>query len=213
MMNNKLIILEGLPGSGKTTTSRKIFEKIESTNKTLIQEFTNPHPIKEDNITNIDEWTIKTLENWQKFSEKIIAGNKIYIMEFALFQNTICEMLLKNCSKNQIIDIMNKIQNIIKPVLPALILFKVDDTNTFLEQTYKLRSDKWKNKIKTFIDNTEYGKQNCLTGVNGWLDFSSDYVKIRDEIFDKLDIKRISINVTDRNWNEVEEQTCKFLEI
>ncbi|MDA3887065.1 MAG: hypothetical protein PF638_15875, partial [Candidatus Delongbacteria bacterium] len=68
-------------------------------------------------------------------------------------------------------------------------------------------------KIDHFIDNTPYGKHNGLTGLNGYLAFSCEYVKIRDEIFDSLDIKRISINVSNRNWNKIEEQTYKFLNI
>nr|MDA3887159.1 hypothetical protein [Candidatus Delongbacteria bacterium] len=112
MIDTKLILLEGLPGSGKTTTSLKIFEKIDSDNKTLIQEFTKPHPIKEDGIIDNDECAVKTLENWQKLCDKIITENHLYIMEFALFQNTICVMLLKNCSTDQITDICYKIQNI-----------------------------------------------------------------------------------------------------
>ncbi len=57
-------------------------------------------------------------------------------MEFALFQNTICDMLENNCSKNQIIDLCGKILNIIKPVMTTLILYRVDEPAAFLSSNF-----------------------------------------------------------------------------
>jgi Cdc6-like AAA superfamily ATPase len=195
MINTKLILLEGLPGSGKTTIAKKIFERITYDNKYLVQEFFNPHPINEEGIKDIKLWTIKTLENWRKLSNKIISERPLYVIEYALLQNTISEMLEKDSA------------------LPVLILFTADNTETFLRETYSRRSDGWKMKITNLIDGTDYGKNNNLKGLNGYLAFSNDFVKIRDEIIKTLDINSISIDVTERKWDSIEEQVYNFLKI
>ena len=102
MINTKLILLEGPPGSGKTTMSKKLFDRINVKNKYLVQESSDPHPIAEHGIyEDIDIWQVKTLQNWEKLFAEIDSDQKLYIMEFAWFQNTIGIMLLNNCSRNQ----------------------------------------------------------------------------------------------------------------
>ncbi len=213
MIDTKLILLDGLPGSGKTTTSQKVYDRIDNKNKFLFQEYINSHPINEWEIEDINEWGIKTLDNWKKLSDKIFSEDHLYVMEYVLFQNTIAEMLLKGCNKNQISNLCLEIQNIIMQLSPVLILYSSENTNVFLKGTYDLRKGNWQKKIDSFIDNTEYGRSNNLRGLEGYLSFSNEYVSIRDDIYSSLEIRKIEIDVTDRNWDKIEQSTYSFLGI
>ena len=117
--------------------SKKLFDRINVKNKYLVQESSDPHPIAEHGIhDDIDIWQVKTLRNWEKLFAEIDSDQKLYIMEFAWFQNTIGIMLLKNCSANQIVEFCRKIENAIKDISPVLILYTANNAETFLRETY-----------------------------------------------------------------------------
>lgn len=213
MINSKLVLLEGLPGSGKTTMSKKLFDRINVDNKHLVQESSNFHPISENDIADIGVWQVKTLQNWEKLCVDIYSQQVLYVMEFALFQNTIGQMLLKNCDRNQIGKFCCQIENTIKDISPVLILYTANNAVTFLRETYELRGDEWKKVINHLIDDTPYGKKRNLMGFDGFIDFFDEYVSIMNAIYDKLEMDRICIDVTRREWPKVEKRTYEFLQI
>jgi tRNA uridine 5-carbamoylmethylation protein Kti12 len=213
MINTKLILLEGLPGSGKSTISKKLYDRITVNNKHLVQESSKFHPISENDIADIDVWKVKTLRNWEKLCLEIDSQQMLYVMEFVLFQNTIVQMLLKNCDRNQIGEFCHKIENIIKNLSPVLVLYTANNPATFLGETYQLRGDEWKKVIDHLIDDTPYGKKRNLIGYDGFMYFFDEYVSITNAIYDEFEIARICIDVTKREWLKVEKQTYEFLQI
>ena len=214
MINTKLILLEGLPGSGKTTMSKKLFNRINVKNKCLVLESTLPHPIAEyDFVDDIDIWQVKTLQNWKKISAEIDSDQNLWIMEFAWFQNTIGLMLLNNCCRNQIVEFCRKIEHTIKYLSPVLILYTANNAATFVKETYELRDDGWSEKMDSLIENWPYGKKRNLTGFDGFVDFYNEYLSIANALYDELEIDCISIDVTKREWPKVEKLTYEFLQI
>lgn len=213
MINTKLILIEGLPGSGKTTMSTKLFDRISVENKCLIQESSDYSPIDRGAITDIDVWPARTLQEWEKLAADIVAQQKLCVMEYVWFQHTIAEMLMIDCPRNQIVEFCRKIENIIKDIPPVLVLYTADNAETFLKETYKLRGGEWAAKLDGFIDTTPYGQKRNLTGFDGFVDFFNDYASITNAVYDDLEIDSITIDVTKREWPKVEKQTYEFLQI
>jgi predicted ATPase len=213
MINTNLILLEGLPGSGKTTISKKLFDRIHVKDSRLVQEHTSPHPIAESGSTDIELWQVKTLQNWERLAAEIDAQHRLYVMEFALFQNTIGELLLKDCTRQQIVRFCHSIANTIRDTAPVLVLYTADDPEAFLRETSVLRDKRWKERISSVIDDTPYGKTRSLTGFGGFVAFFNEYVSIANAIYGELAIDSLTIDVTERDWPKVEALTYDFLQI
>jgi len=215
MINTKLILLEGPPGSGKTTISKKLFERINVKNKDLFQESAEPHPIAENDIADdMDIWPVKTLSNWEKLSADLEANQKLVIMEFAWFQNTIGMMLINDCGRHRIMALCRQIEQTIKAISPVLILYTADNDIAFLKETYELRRDEgWPEDIDGLIEKWPYGQQRNLKGFAGFSDFYQEYVSIMQTLYAELEIERITIDVTQREWPKVENLTYEYLQI
>jgi len=214
MIDTRLVLLEGPPGSGKTTMSKKLFDRISVSNKCLVQESTHPHPIAEnDFVDDMDVWQVRTLRNLKELFAETDSDQKLWIMEFAWFQNTIGLMLLNDCRRDQIMEVCREIEHTIKYLSPVLIRYTANNAATFVRETYDLRDDGWSEKMDGLIENWQYGKKRNLTGFDGFLDFYGEYLSIANALYDELEIDRISIDVAKRDWPEVEKQTYEFLQV
>lgn len=73
-MNTKLIIVEGLPGSGKSTTARKIYDilKDKGINSELYLEGDYNHPVDFDGVSYFDNEDFKNLKKIHKASEEML---------------------------------------------------------------------------------------------------------------------------------------------
>lgn len=214
MIDTKLVLLEGPPGSGKSTISKKIFDWLSVDNKHLVQEHSEYHPIAERNLYyDMDVWQEKTLHNWEKLSAEIHTKDTLYIMEFALFQNTIGSMLLANCSRTDIIKVCLKIVNTIMDISPVMILYTATNAKTFVRETYELRDSSWKDNVDHLIDHLPYGEHKKLKGFDGFLAFYDEYTSIADFVYDRLEMDKIRIDVTKREWPKIEKLTQEFLKI
>ena len=214
MIKTQLILLEGPPGSGKTTISKKLFDRINVKNKCLVQESSLPHPIAENDLINdMDLWQVKTLRNWEKLVAEIDSGQKLGIMEFAWFQNTIGTMLLVNCCRNRIVEFCREIERAIQDISPVLILYTASNAATFVRETYELRDDGWSEQMDGLIEKWPYGKKRNLTGFNGFVEFYNEYRAITKAVYDGLEIEHVSIDVTKREWPNIEQRTYEYLQI
>ncbi|WHX50948.1 hypothetical protein QNH46_10025 [Paenibacillus woosongensis] len=85
-----LIIVEGIPGSGKSTTARFISLQTERNGmKTkLFHESAFQHPIFLDcEITDPTDWRNIYLANLDRFLDALPEDNSVIVMESVLFQN------------------------------------------------------------------------------------------------------------------------------
>lgn len=214
MIDTKLVLIEGPPGCGKSTMSKKIFDWLSIDDKHLVQEHSEYHPIAERNLYyDINVWQEKTLHNWEKLSAEIHTKDALYIMESSWFQNTINAMLLSNCSRTDIIKICLKIANTIMDNSPVMILYTATNARTFVKETYELRDSSWKDNVDHLIDHLPYGVHKKLKGFDGFLAFYDEYISIANFVYDRLEMDKIRIDVTQREWPKIEKLTQEFLKI
>ncbi|MCP4706762.1 MAG: hypothetical protein GY865_19365 [candidate division Zixibacteria bacterium] len=215
MIDTKLILIEGMAGSGKSTTGQKLLDvhSINNIRPEFYHEFSNNHPIINYSEPDINHWINQTIQRWSNFVDNILKENKIVILDAALFQCTIGELLEKGAKEIEIYKYAYQILDIIKPLNPTLIYFYQDDIVSSLHKVYESRSQKWQNKICTFLDDTAFGKNNNQTDYELYLKFNKVLRKITDEIFEQTTISKIAIENSEPSWPDIYKKLNEFLQI
>jgi len=144
MLNTKLILIEGLPGAGKSTTTAQLGTVLQRQHiacRWFLEE-DEPHPIAclDFEINGLSE---KVLPLWRDFSAHALREPGVTIIESRLWQNTGLYMYMSECPLVEILSFNQQVVHILAPLSPALVYLDQPDTPAALRRLYSLRGEKW----------------------------------------------------------------------
>ena len=215
MINTKLILIEGMAGSGKSTAGQKLLDLLleKEFKAEFYHEFSDKHPVIDYTKSDINSWISETIQRWKELVDNISKEKKIIILDAAFFQCTVGELLERGAGEKEINDYAFEILDIIKPANPVLIYFYQNNIVSSLKRVYEGRNQKWQNKVCTFLNNTAFGQSNIQTGYELYLQFNKDLRKITDDIFKQVKINKLAIENSKPDWPVIGKKIFQFLQI
>lgn len=214
-MKSRVIFVEGISGSGKTSTCQFLYRQylLNGYDVRFFHEFHIPHPIHEWYLTDPQEWIDTTLSRWQKFVKETLSSDKIIVMDSTIFQGTICVLLELDADRDIILDYAYRVPEIIRPLNPSLIYFYQTDYRKTLLQIYHEREEKIRTKKDNFIRTIKYGQNRNLYGHEGYMRFVGEFKDISSELFEKYNMSKISIENSAGNWPDYYGRIARFLSV
>lgn len=197
-MATNLIIVEGLPGSGKSTTAAMIAHELNKKGKKVIciDEGAHEHPADyaDYDFPDFETERMKILERWRSFTEKS-DNNTIYVFNCIFLQNPMCETMMRfGMDDTDSLKYISEISEIIKPLNPVIIYINQPDVKAAINRVIDERGNDWLNAVIDYHVSQGYGKQNRLSGYEGYIKCLEER-KIRElRILQALDIDYYTIS-------------------
>lgn len=172
-MHTNLIIVEGLPASGKSTTAAMIAEELRKNGEKIIcvDEGEQEHPA---DYANYDFPNFRTerraiLDKWHSFVEKA-DRDIIYIFNCIYLQNPMCETMMRfGMDEGDSKAYIQEITEIIKPLHPIIIYIDEPDIKSAIDSVLEERGIDWLNAVINYHVSQGYGKKNNLSGYDGYI--------------------------------------------
>ncbi|MCM1181687.1 MAG: hypothetical protein NC347_15660 [Clostridium sp.] len=146
-MKTNLIIVEGLPGSGKSTTAAMIADELNKKGKKVIcvDEGVREHPADyaDYDFPDFETERKKILEKWCLFAEGC-KKDTIYVFNCIFLQNPMCETMMRfgmDDSGSQ--NCISEIAEIIKPLNPVIIYIDQPDVKEAVDCVLDERGNGW----------------------------------------------------------------------
>ncbi len=222
MLNTKLILIDGITGSGKSTTAQFLANQLKRNGipGKWYHENENNHPLDyEQDIevfaskAELEEFLDTTPKLWRQFVEQASQSDQVHIIESFLFQDTVRLLFQNNLELKRIKDFADEIEEIIKPLNPALIYLYQMDVDNSIRKIWNHRGPAWE---KWFIDSdiqTPYVKSSGLTGETGVIKLWSDYQSFTNQLFESYQFKKISIENSAGEWDDYRRLMLEFLDL
>lgn len=207
-MKTNLIIVEGLPGSGKSTTAAMIADELNKKGKKVIcvDEGVREHPADyaDYDFPSFETERKKILEKWRLFvreSEK----DTIYVFNCIFLQNPMCETMMRfgmnyAASRNYI----SEISEIIKPLKPVILYIDQPDIEKAIDRVMNERGNDWLNAVIDYHTSQGYGKEHALFGYEGYIKCLAERKNRELRILRSLDIAYYTVS-HDMNAAELSE--------
>ncbi|MCL6605330.1 MAG: hypothetical protein K6T94_20910 [Paenibacillus sp.] len=206
----KLVLVEGIPGSGKSTFARFLANQFERNDQacTLFLETTYEHPIiQSESFDDYNQFIESYLENWNTFLINQ-CGSDVVVMESALFQNPIVHLLHKDVDRDIIQAFIVNVSKLFEEVDECkLIYFYQDNAATAIQKMIEIRGkedfllrkhNEYKHE-KYFVDRIEQGPEAHIS-------FFLDYAALANKIVNEVFIEKVIIENSTRNYPLYEQQ-------
>ncbi len=218
-MPKKLILLEGIPGSGKSTFARFIAVQMERNGyrTKLYHETTGDHPLflgNNDHDLDMGRWMNAYLENWQLMIDQLKETEIFVVLESALFQYPILNLLHKDLERERIIDLIEQICSIAQQIQPVLFYFYQEDQKMAIRKMINSRGGELylQQKYEQF-KNEPYYKNRGNTGTGLHLAFLLEYGQLANRAFRLNKFNKLSVENSKGEWESYQKQLLQFLNL
>ena len=212
---NKLIIVEGLTGLGKSTLAHFIARQLQyhEIEVTWVHEGELEHPVSIDSDSGIDIFMQAALVKWRGLVSHIERSGEIIILDASLFNNLLESLFSHNLPTPKIYQFSDEIQDTIQSLQPALVYLTHSDVNKALAENFRRRGVGFKDFVIQFATTTPYAQHRDLTGYEGMIEFWKDFVALTDRLYDRFRFKKIALHNSADNWDILKQQVLDFLSI
>jgi hypothetical protein len=203
----RLVIVEGIMGSGKSTTVLNLAQRLETSGIPAlgITEGVNPHPIRFDwDVPWSDmpptELAQSSITKWRSYVDSSLSLDRVSIVDGQLFHGNLTSLLLLDGGTELIGAYCRDVVGVIKPLHPLLIYLRQDDVDNAIRAISKERGEKWVTYQVDWKLGSPYARRRGLVGFDGLIMLYREYRALTDELFAALDIPKITIDTSRHEW-------------
>lgn len=198
-MKPRLIIFEGLPGTGKSTAAAMLSAELE---KRKIKVFTadegcedHPADYKDYDFPDFETERRMILDKWREFVS-IADRETVYVFNCIFLQNPMCEAMMRfGMSEEKCLEYISEIADIIKCLDPVIIYIDSENAKDTVDAVLSERGNGWLGAVIDYHTSQGYGKDRGLSGYEGYISCLEERRRRELEILDALEISSV---VTDR---------------
>jgi thymidylate kinase len=214
-VGSKLIIVEGLTGSGKSIMAHFIARQLQYNGipASWVHEGEEPHPVLMDVESSIEDHMAEMRERWAAYVDQVGLSDKVMVVEACFFNNLIESLLAHNVDRPKIVQYGDELQALIEPLNPTLVYLAQEDVEKALERSFKDRGKEFMNYVLRYATATPFARQRGWEGYEGMVKFWQEFVALTDELFQRYRIRKLKIDNSAGNWGDYNLQVLGCLSI
>jgi hypothetical protein len=200
--DTNLILVEGMPGTGKSTVSQFIDLQLRAQGQASFwcHEERAGHPVRlfyaSQRHLSWSDYCEEAASLWQNYARQLHARGQIAVLDASILQNHLRSMLLFDSGWSPILDLVRTIENLLVPLRPVWIYLKPNDVERNFRDVVETRGqsllDLWIEAQERF----PYASRKEAKGFSGFIAFWQEFGELADRVFDDLTIPKLRQVVT-----------------
>ncbi len=219
MQDTRIILVEGMPGTGKSTVSQFINLQLNANGQPAYwcHEERTPHPLhlfyEPEKHISWSDYSNETVSRWQSYAHELHGQDQIAVLDAAILQNHVRSMLIFDCDRNAILDLVRRIENLIASLDPVLIYLKPKDVERNFRDVVDVRGQRMLELWIEAHDQYPYTRRAQAGGHPGFIAFWEEFGEISDLVFEGLTISKLRQNVSSDDWDARYGEILDFLDL
>jgi hypothetical protein len=230
MRDTRLILVDGLPGAGKSTTSRLLADWIRASGVpvTLLPETFEGHPLNVGGplhpagettdgelfrLYSPGEYIRESLARWRDFVSAVQPGQNAYILDSYPIQNSVRILFQMELGQEALQDYAWRAEAEMAPLHPLILYFELKEPVQHLLAICKSRGDEWTAGAVQIMTSSPYAVSRGLHGLEGALRCLEDYKAVSDELIRHSRLPALVLKGGAGQWEQCHDEIRKFLDL
>ncbi len=222
--SSRLLIFEGIMGSGKSTATRRFSERLAATGLQVAAytEAADPHPVRasDDLVDFFQPWLeieaqqLATLvrEKWARYVGKRLQDDVFTVMDGQLFHGDLSNLFMMEMSADSLAVHMNELMRVLAPLRPTVVYFHQADVVSAIRTVCVERGAKWEAYQVTWKLKSPYATRRQLAGLDGLISLYQDYRALTDALFQSLACTKLAVQTVGADWQACYRQIENVIE-
>ena len=227
-MNAKLILIEGIPGSGKSVAAQTIARRLREAGRPgrWWYEEEAGHPIyvfhdaavlqavTRDLFSGAHERVIaEALEQWARFAGEAQRAGTTVVADGVFFGYLTWTLHYLDRPADETLAYVRRVQDALAPLDTRLVYLRQRDVAATMRHVLAVRGAGWAERtIRKAVD-SPYGRARGLDGFEGLVRYWSDYQSLADRLFEAVRLPKLAVDVAVGGWTAADAAMAAFLDV
>jgi hypothetical protein len=227
----RLILIEGMIGSGKTTTAMRVGDWLarRGENVQVFCECAADHPIRtraEDRLRAAGgdphgprpggtgdgraagSPGAYAAGQWRRLAERCLRGRQTIILEGSYLQNSVMPAFIDCAPARTVDEIFTRIQRQAAAAEPLLVYLRPGDTGAAIARIHRARGEPWSSRNVAFVENSAWARHRGLRGQDAVAKLYQAWEPVVTQLYSRYPFPKIMVTDPQHDWQLTLMRIC-----
>lgn len=223
-MTARLVVVEGIMGSGKSTLSRFLARQLLLSGMRVVHvpESARPHPT---NVVRLPHeppvWeeldavgvAARSVRRWRGFVRRLGPASPVHVLDGHLLHWDFTALMLSDAPPSLLRRYARGVFSVLQGVDPAIVHLHQADPRPALRRVADMRGREWIRRQMVAKLEAPYPRRKGYDGLEGWLELSLDVCAWANELLPAAGLRVLSLDTTAGRWRHHQRRAAAFAEI